>query len=447
MFRNALEILPDLAKQVNPFFTLFFALRYIFSQLEMDGGMKTTFEIELTGSSFGGDCVGRLPDGKAVFVPFGIPGERVEIELTDEKKNFSRGRIRRFVQQSPKRIQARCPHFMECGGCHYQHLAYADQLILKEGIVVDQLKRIGKFENPPVNTIIGSPVEWNYRNTVQFHLSPMGKLGYQRAGANGVVEIRECHLPLPPINTLWPRLELESEAGIQRVSIRCGSDEELLAGLESDRPQPPEFEVDFPISVVFLGPEDTLLLSGEDYSLMQVLSRTFRVSAASFFQVNLPQAEAMVNHVLEHIQLPKNATVVDAYCGAGLFSAFLAPKVKELIGIELSESACNDFAANLDEFENVSLYVGAVEEVLPALKLKPDVVLLDPPRAGLEGAALAGLVESAPQQIIYVSCDPSTLARDLRKLTDAGYTLKSVTPFDLFPQTYHVETISLLEKP
>ena len=408
--------------------------------------MNPTYEIELTAHSFGGDAIGKLPDGKTIFIPFGIAGERVEVEIVDSKKNFARGRIKRVLRESEKRIKARCPHFMECGGCHYQHLAYADQLVLKQEIVTDLLKRIGKIENPPIKPIIGSTLEWNYRNTVQFHLSPTGKPGYQRAGANGVVEIRECHLPLPEINKIWPQLELEADAGIQRVSIRCGSDDELLVGLESNSPQPPEFSVDIPLSVVLLGPDDDLLLSGEDFSLMEVLGRTFRVSAASFFQVNLPQAEAMVKHVLEIMKVDKKSEIVDAYCGAGLFSAFLAPKVKSLTGIELAESSCNDFAVNLDEYENVSLYIGAVEEILSELKLKPHAVLLDPPRAGIDPIAMAALIEDAPRQIVYVSCDPATLARDVQKLVAAGYILESVTPFDLFPQTYHVECIALMTK-
>lgn len=406
--------------------------------------MNPSYEIELTAHSFGGDTIGKLPDGKTIFIPFGIAGERVEAEIVDSKKSFARGRIKRVLRESPKRIKARCPHFMECGGCHYQHLGYADQLTLKQEIVTDLLKRIGKIDAPPVKEIVGSLLEWNYRNTVQFHLSPTGKPGYQRAGANGVVEIRECHLPLPEINALWPQLELEADAGIQRVSIRCGSDEELLVGLESNTPQPPEFSVDIPLSVVLLGPDEDLLLAGEDYSLMEVMGRTFRVSAASFFQVNLPQAEAMVKYVLEVLKVDKKSTVIDAYCGVGLFSAFLAPKVKSLIGIELAESSCNDFAVNLDEFDNVSLYIGAVEEILPELKLKPHAVLLDPPRAGLDPTAMTALIEAAPRQVVYVSCDPATLARDIQKLVAAGYSLESVKPFDLFPQTYHVECVAVL---
>lgn len=408
--------------------------------------MSETFEIELTASAFGGECIGRLPDGKTIFMPFGIVGERVEIEILEDKSRFARGRIKRVLEASPKRITPRCPHFGECGGCHYQHLAYADQLELKQSIVADQLQRIGKFAEPPLRAIIPSPQEWNYRNTVQFHLSPAGKVGYQRAGARGVVEIRECHLPLPPINDLWPRLELDPDSGIRRASLRCGADGELLLGLESDSPRPPEFSVDFPLSAVFLGAEDPVLLSGEDYSLMRIAERPFKVSAGSFFQVNLPQAEAMVEHVLRNLRVDRQAQVVDAYCGAGLFSAFLAPRVGSLTGIELSESACNDFAYNLDEFENVSLYIGAVEEVLPALKINPRAALLDPPRAGLHPAALQSLIAAKPEQIAYVSCDPATLARDLQKLAVSGYKLESVTPFDLFPQTYHVETVVLMSR-
>ena len=408
--------------------------------------MTEPFEIALTAATFGGDCVGRLPDGKAVFVPFGIAGERVEIELLENKSRFARGRIRRVLEASPKRITPRCPHFGECGGCHYQHLAYADQLEIKQSIVADQLQRIGRFDEAPLQKIIPSALAWNYRNTVQFHLSPAGRIGYQRAGAGGVVEISDCHLPLTPINDLWPRLELDPQSGIRRASLRCGSDGELLLGLESDSAQPPEFSVDFPLSAVFLGAEEPVLLSGEDYSLMSVGERTFKVSAGSFFQVNLPQAEAMVEHVLRNLRVDRQAQVVDAYCGVGLFSAFLAPGVGSLTGIELSESACNDFAFNLDELENVSLYVGAVEEVLPALKIKPRAVLLDPPRAGLHPASLQSLIAAKPEQIAYVSCDPATLARDLQKLASSGYQLESVTPFDLFPQTYHVETISFLSR-
>ncbi len=403
-------------------------------------------EVTLNTETYGGDCIARMPDGRALFVPFGIAGEKVRVEITEEKKNYVRGKIVKVIEPAPSRIAPRCPHFSDCGGCHYQHLGYTDQLALKQRVLTEQLERLGKIKAPPVHAIVPSPTEWNYRNTVQFSISPAGKLGYQRTGSHSIVEVRECHLPLAPINHLWPQLEIDSQAGIDRATIRCGDEDELLLGLEGGAPTPPEFAVDFPLSVVYFNKGGNLLLSGEDYSTITILGRAFKVSAEGFFQVNTVMAEKMVTHVLGLLGERQVGHIVDAYCGVGLFSAFLAPRCRLLTGIELSEAACNDYAANLEEFEHVSLYMGRVEQVLPGLEINPEVVLLDPPRAGLDPDAMEGLLKAAPGLIIYVSCDPATLARDLRKLLDAGYTLQSVTPFDLFPQTYHIETISLLTR-
>ena len=191
--------------------------------------------------------------------------------------------------------------------------------------------------------------------------------------------------------------------------------------------------------------EDALVMAGEDHLIMQVLERPFYVSAGSFFQVNTIMAEKMVSHLLEKLPLPAK-TILDVYCGVGLFSAFLAPECERLIGIESSSSACEDFAVNLDEFDNVELYEGAAEEVIPHLEAEQAIVLVDPPRAGLDKLALDGIKQLAPDVIAYVSCDPSTLARDATRLISDGYRLVDVTPFDMFPQTYHIESISLFEK-
>ncbi len=408
--------------------------------------MKPLAEIELTGLVFGGDAIGRLSDGRPVFVPFGIPGEKVRVEIIEEKTNYSRGRILDILSPSPLRITPLCKHYGVCGGCHYQHLSYSDQLKFKQEIVKDQLKRIGKFSEPQVESILPSPNEWNYRNTVQFHLSPKGKPGYQQAGSNQIVEISECHLPLPAINATWPQLEIEPSSGVDRITLREGIDGDLLLGLEGNSDTAPEFEVDFPLSAVYLGNQSEILLSGDPYTLMRVKERDFMVSAGSFFQVNLPQAEKMVDLVLKLLD-PKPADIIlDGYCGVGLFSAFIAPRVKKVIGIELSESACSDYARNMDEFDNVELYVGLAEQILPSLKVNPNKVVVDPPRAGLDKSVLDALLKVSPELIVYVSCDPSTLARDTRRFVESGYELTSVTPFDLFPQTYHIESIALLSR-
>jgi 23S rRNA (uracil1939-C5)-methyltransferase len=405
--------------------------------------MYSEFTISLTDMTFGGDALGKLPDGRAVFVPFGLPGETVRIRLTEEKSTFARGQIYEIITPSPLRIQARCPYFGSCGGCSYQHLAYPDQLSLKQKLVADQLKRLAGLADFPVEPIVASPSPWYYRNTMQFRVSPAGRLGFQRANSTTFIEIKECFLPQENINQLWPQLDLEENSGIERVVIRAGGEDDLILGLESQQELPPEFSVDFPISVVYSNGDDSTVFSGDEFVLMAVSGRSFKVSIKSFFQTNIPQAEAMVAKVLQLSGDLSGKTVLDAYCGVGLFSAFMAGQAAQLIGIELSDSACDDYATNLDEFDNVSLYMGAVEQVLPSLEIHPEIVVIDPPRAGLDQRVIAAVTAAQPAKVIYVSCDPATFARDAKRFIQQGYSLVSVAPFDQFPQTHHIETISL----
>ena len=410
-----------------------------------------THELVLTTLTYGGDAMGRLHDGRAIFVPFGLPGERVKVRLIEEKKNFAHGQIIEILESSKERITPKCKHFGECGGCHYQNLPYEKQLVAKTEILIDQLKRIGKIENPPVQPMVACPNPWNYRNHVQFRLTEDGKFGYVSPLPLGkgtgvrVMPITECHLPDPAINHLWPQLEFEPETDVERVSIRAGKDDDLMLVLESDSPEPPELEIEAGISVNHLYEDNAVIIAGNDYIVMRVLDRDFRVSAASFFQVNTVMTEKMVNYLINNLPLTQSTVALDVYCGAGLFSAFLASKCERVIGIESSESACEDFAFNLDEFNNVELYEGLAEDVIPHIKAKPDVILVDPPRAGIERHALDAIIKLNPQIIAYVSCDPSTLARDAARLLNGGYQLKDVTPFDLFPQTYHIESISIFK--
>lgn len=403
-------------------------------------------EAELKNIVYGGDAMGRLPDGRAVFIPYALPGERVRARVVAEKRGYVRAVLEEILTASPDRIQPRCVHFGVCGGCQFQHLSYEHQQAVKSSILAEQLVRIAGIAAPPMRALVASPLAWNYRNAVQFHIDRNGKLGYLKAGSHEIIPIQECHLMQGALNDLWPQLTFEPGAEIERVELRLGAEDDLLVALESSDLQPPEFEVDLPISAVHVSEAGVVVLAGDDYLLMDVLGRTFHVSAESFFQVNTPMAEAMVEHLLEILPLSPNATLMDVYCGAGLFSAFLAPRVKRLIGIELSPSACQDFAINLDEFEHVELYEGAAEVILPALNIQADAIVVDPPRTGLERAALDALIRLSAPVLAYVSCDAATLARDARRLIAAGYRLEQVTPFDLFPQTYAVESISLFKK-
>ncbi len=403
-------------------------------------------EVTVSALAFGGDAVGRLDDGRAVFVPFALPGERLRVELVEQKERFARGRLLEVLQASPLRIQPRCQHFSICGGCHYQHLDYMEQLRIKADILRDQLIRIGRLVDPPVAAAVGSPRQWNYRNHVQFHPTPTGGLGFVGTPEIGpqprIVAIQECHLPSVGIKALWPQIRLDADVGVESVAVRSDSGDDLMIILESGRPGVPMLEIEASVSVAHLFDGDVLIQAGDDHLQMQVLGRSFRVSPATFFQVNLPVAEKMVEQLLRF--LPKSCDIViDAYCGAGLFSAFLAPRCTRLIGIEAAASACEDFAANLDEFNNVELYEDTAEHVLPSLRLDPDFVLVDPPRAGVSRPALEALIGMSPPVIAYVSCDPATLARDAKELIAAGYRPESVTPFDMFPQTYHIESMSV----
>ncbi|HWQ83859.1 MAG TPA: TRAM domain-containing protein, partial [Anaerolineales bacterium] len=327
-----------------------------------------TFEIEFTGLIYGGDAIGRLPDGKAVFVPFVLPGETARIRLVDQRRGFARGQFVELLQPSPARIEPRCAHFGECGGCHYQHLPYENQLAAKAAILTDQLQRIGGLQSVPQLAPVPSLEPFNYRNYFQFHLAPDGRPGFYRAQSTTILPIQECHLPQPPLAAVWPQMEFEAGTGIDRVGLRCGVAGEVQLILESDDPRLPEFSLEeLDLTAVYLSPAGTSVLAGGSSLPMEILGREFQVSAASFFQTNPAVAERMVEHVLASLKLDPGDSVLDLYCGVGLFSAFLAPRCAELVGIESSPSAVEDFAANLDEYDHVSIYEATAEQALPAL--------------------------------------------------------------------------------
>jgi 23S rRNA (uracil1939-C5)-methyltransferase len=369
------------------------------------------------------------------------------VRLVEQKRGYARGELLEVLTPSQARIEPLCTHFGVCGGCHYQHMSYADQLVAKTGILGEQLERIGGLVDPPVEPAVSSPNQTLYRNHVQFHLTADGKIGYHKARSDEVLPIQECHLPEAPLNAIWPQLDFETLPGLERFALRLGIEDDVQLILESSDLQLPEINIqDLPVSVVHLSPGGSLVLGGSEAVWIEVLDRSFQVSAGSFFQVNTPMAAGMVAHLLEILPnyqlLKSDATLLDVYCGVGLFSAFLAPLVSRLVGIESSPTAASDFVANLDEFDHVELYEATAEEVLPNLDIAPDIVLLDPPRAGISRQAMDGLLGLASPLLVYISCDPATLARDAKRLTARGYHLEQITPFDLFPQTYHIESIS-----
>lgn len=409
-------------------------------------------EIEILSLVYGGDAMGRLPDGRAVFVPLTLPGERVRIRLVEDKSRFARGELLEVLTASPDRVEVAGAKNASCEGCHYQHIRYEAQLAAKTAIMRDQFQRIAGIANPPVEPAVPSPKQWHYRNTVQFHLTPEGRLGFQESGSHRVIPMDSCLLCEEPLNEIWPLLDFEQAIeGVDRIVLRIGAGDDAMLIFESQSPEPPEVNVELPLSVVHLvvdeqGGSYPVVMAGDDHVVMEALGRSFRVSAGSFFQVNTLQAENMVRYLMSHLPLDGSQSLLEVYAGVGLFSAFLAPHVRHLAAVESSNSAVEDFAVNLDEFENVDLYNGLAEEILPALEMQPAVCLVDPPRAGLALPALDAIARLAPPSLAYISCDPATLARDAKRLLAAGYSLKHVQPFDMFPQTYHIESISFFEK-
>lgn len=410
------------------------------------------YEVTLSHWAYGGEVMGRLPDGRAVFVPYAVTGEVVRIRLTEVKPRFARGEVVAIVEPSPDRVPPRCPHYGRCGGCHYQHLAYPAQLTAKTAIVRDQLQRIGGLADPPVRPTVPAPQPWNYRNHVQFHLDSEGRLGFQAWRSHEVVPVQECHLPVAAINTVWPHLTFENPVGLSRVHLRADDTGDVLLFLKGRDATPPPVAVEMPLSVVYAPEDDPTalqVLAGDSYLTYRVKERLFRVSAPAFFQTNLAIAEAIIDHLLEHLPLTPATTLLEVYSGVGLFTAFLAPRVGRLLAVEADPLACLDFEVNLDEFDHVELYEAPAEVALPYLAQRDEyaqVVVVDPPRSGLTGEVLDAIVALGPEIIAYVSCDVATMARDARRLSRKGYRLLRITPFDMFPQTYHIETVSFWER-
>jgi 23S rRNA (uracil1939-C5)-methyltransferase len=404
---------------------------------------KDRIELTFTGLAYPGQAFGRDEEGRMVFAPFGLPGERAILEVSERHKRWAHARIVEILEPSPNRISPRCQHYGQCGGCHYQHLPYEAQVKIKSDIIHSQLERLGGIQNPPLSPIIPSPSPWHTRNHVQFSLDANGRLGFHAPQSEDIVLIEECHLPNADLLHLWSRLEIGEASRLERVALRAGSNGELMVVFHGESDPDIELESDLPASIIWLSQDNMFVLAGESHIFIDVLERPFRVSADSFFQVHTELAPQLVRQALSLLDPQPNETIFDLYSGVGLFSAFMADSSGRIIAVEESPWATEDFVNNLDPFDNVDLYEASIEVALPALSVRPQKVLVDPPRAGLGREVVEQLVAKSPDRLVYVSCDPATFARDAKMFIDAGYHLESVTPIDLFPQTYHIETISL----
>lgn len=371
----------------------------------------------------GGSCIGHLEDGRVVLVALAAPGELVEVEVERISADYLEAATVAVVEPSPDRVDPRCSLFGACGGCQLQHLAYDAQLRAKTAIVVEQLRRIGRFDDPPVRPICGAAQPWGYRNHVRFSTgAKYGDVGFVHRRGRGLLRVESCPIADPWINSLLPRLQGKG-AGLHQVQVRysCATGSYLVM------PTIPGLEAE----------------TGQNAYLEELCGRKFVVSASAFFQVNGAQAAEMARLVGEALP-PRGSLLVDAFAGVGTFAALFADRFDRVLAIEESASATRDARANLADLANVAIRVGKVEDLLPALDSPPDAVVLDPPRAGCAPPVIEALVAFQPAVVVYVSCNPATLARDLRLLVDGGYRLDAVTPLDMFPQTGHIEAVARL---
>lgn len=377
-------------------------------------------EVTFSDMAYEGHALARYADG-VVFAEYGIPGERATVELYRKHGGVAHGRVVEVHEASPDRVEAPCPYFGVCGGCQWQHITYERQLELKQHVVSEQLRRIGKFKVQPVSEIAGADEPFGYRNHMRFTAGKRGDLGFVRRGSHSLLPIERCLIAQPVINETLARFQ-GNATGMHQLEVRLG----VNTGDALIEP-----------------PESGEKRQGASYR-EALLGRTFVVSSASFFQSNTRQAERLIELVVEKVAPRPDDLLVDAYAGVGTFAALIAPLVRRVIAIEEAPNAVADALVNMADLSNVRCIEGKVEHVLPNLEERPDALILDPPRQGCHPAVLDAIVTNRPPRLVYVSCDPATLARDLRILVDGGYELLDVTPLDMFPQTFHVECVATL---
>ena len=406
--------------------------------------MNLVIELELTDMAHGGSALGRH-EGRVIFVPYAIPGEVVRVRLTEEHTRWARADLLDVVRASPHRVEPPCPYFGpgKCGGCQFQHIDYEGQVRFKQEVVADQLLRLGKLE-VDVEEGIGAAEPWSYRNNVQFHVADDGYLGFLTADTHNIIPVEDCLIIDPLLDEMWTAFDMHWPE-IYRLSLRCGSATgDRMAIFELEAYEDFDIEVDFPISCILMMPDgEAVVLMGDTSLVEYVAGREYRISAGSFFQVNTAGAEALVALVRELLEPRSDHLLLDLYCGVGLFGLALAGEVGRVVGVESGAGAAADFRANAVALDNVDLLEGKAHQVLGGVEGPVDLVVLDPPRAGAGERVMGQVARLGPRRIAYVSCDPATLARDARHLVDAGYRLQVVQPVDLFPQTFHVESVNL----
>jgi tRNA/tmRNA/rRNA uracil-C5-methylase (TrmA/RlmC/RlmD family) len=385
--------------------------------------LKDHVLIRIESIAFGGQGVGRV-NNFVVFVPFAAPGDELEVAIVELKKKFARGKILQIIRPSSIRVSPLCSYYGNCGGCCYQHLSYEHQLKIKRKQVEEAFSKIGEIAAPPVLDPLASPEPYHYRGKAQLHAVKTKQgfpAGFLDISGSQIVDIERCEIMEETINerirwlrenqellkkdenlTIWSQALYHNQADIKESIVRIAKGKEFL------------------------------------------------VPRNGFFQANLLLTDRLVDEVCRLAISKEINTLIDAYCGSGLFSIFLAPYAKSVVGIEISEESVKYAQINAENagVKNVKFISGDIEDILYGGFLPPadeiDLIILDPPRSGCSGSVLKAIAALRPQKVIYISCNPATQARDVKYLNERGYALLSLLPVDMFPQTEHIEVIGLL---
>lgn len=393
--------------------------------LEIEEGQTVTVRFDEVAPRGDGIASENLP--KPIYASGVIPGEEAKVRIRRIRRNYIAVDVEEITKPSKDRATPPCPLFEGCSGCQFQHVSYPRQLELKRDMVRAQLEKFGGFTDAPVSPVIGAQDPWNYRNHARFTVRD-GKLGFIRRFKRQFFEVPECKIMDPRINGVLAKLQ-GNLAGATQCNVRVGADEDQ----------------------VMIQPKLDLseygLESGQAHITERLHGHEFLVAASAFFQVNRAQAEALVDVVRARVESDEDTVVADAYAGVGTFAAILSSSVGKVIAIEESAPAIEAAKKALAGLENVELLCARAELLLPTMEQKVDVVILDPPRSGCLPDALAAVAKFRPRRVIYVSCDPASLGRDLATLCgeDGAFDLVEVQPVDMFPQTHHVECVATLD--
>ena len=407
----------------------------------------------------GGHGLGYL-DGRVILTPFSAPGDELLIDIERARKGVTWGNIKQILSPSPSRIEPFCPHYTECGGCQLQHISYAAQLECKRLMLDDALRRLAGLKDADVCPCIASSLNTGYRSRVRLHCDK-GRVGFHKSRSNTIVPVAHCPVLTDNINACLEQLSAYISEhpikGLSEIQISEDTDARIILALEMDSLPDTRLIDELKDKITVSGAvakvgHEKHLLWGDDHSTFSVEGKSFRVGMGSFFQANISLVPILIKEMLDTVSSHDVSMGVELYAGVGVFCITLSGRIRSLVAVEWNRDAVDDAKANLNanQIKNVEVLALSAEDALDVLisrDLEPELVVLDPPREGLSKAVRDKLIQLSPQQLVYVSCDPATLARDIKSILASGaYHLEKVQPLDMFPHTSHIETVCSIEK-